>query len=112
MRILFICTENLLRSPTAERVFSRVPSLECASAGLSVDAENQVVPELLEWADKIFVMGQLHTDELAERFEGQFDSSKVVCLEIPDKYDYMEPELVRVLLEKVPPHLAGKRDAK
>ncbi len=112
MHVLFICTENLLRSPTAEHVFSRVPSLECASAGLSVDAENQVVPELLAWAEKIFVMEQMHVDELAERFGGQCDFSKVVCLEIPDNYDRMEPALIEILMEKVPPHLTGKRDPK
>jgi predicted protein tyrosine phosphatase len=110
VRILFICTENLLRSPTAERIYAEVPGLECASAGFSVDAENQVVPELLAWSELVFVMEQVHADELADRFEEHVDSAKVVCLGIPDKYDYMEPELVSILRKKVQPYLAGKKD--
>ena len=111
MNILFLCTENLLRSPTAERVFQRVPSLDCRSAGFSVDAENQVVPELLAWAQKIFVMEQSHLDELADRFEEHCDPTEVICLDIPDEFDFMDDELVRILLEKVPPHLTGRPNA-
>jgi predicted protein tyrosine phosphatase len=55
-RILFIWSQNRLRSPTAERVFSACPGLECSSAGLNNDAENPVTPELLEWAEVISVL--------------------------------------------------------
>ena len=58
--VLFICSQNRLRSPTAEQVFSGYLGLECASAGLNHDAENPVTPELLEWAEIIFVMEKAH----------------------------------------------------
>ena len=33
VRVLFVCSQNKLRSPTAEQVFSRFAELECESAG-------------------------------------------------------------------------------
>ncbi|MFN8910720.1 MAG: protein tyrosine phosphatase, partial [Betaproteobacteria bacterium] len=38
-RVLFICSQNRLRSPTAERVFSKRAGFEVASAGLNPEAE-------------------------------------------------------------------------
>ena len=100
-RVLFICSRNRLRSPTAEEVFSGYPGIECASAGLSNDAENPVTPELVEWADLIFVMEKIHRQRLSEKLMKHLRNARVICLDIPDKYDYMDPELVRVLKEKV-----------
>lgn len=58
MKVLFVCSQNKLRSPTAEQVFSRWPGIEVMSCGLNNDAENPARPELIEWADIIFVMEQ------------------------------------------------------
>jgi predicted protein tyrosine phosphatase len=55
-KVLFICSQNRLRSPTAEQVFADWPGVETASAGLNNDAENPLTPELLTWADLVFVM--------------------------------------------------------
>ncbi len=55
-RVLFLCSQNKLRSPTAEQVFSGRPDLEVASAGLNADADVPCTAELVEWADIIFVM--------------------------------------------------------
>lgn len=49
--VLFICSQNRLRSPTAEQVFSSHEAITCVSAGLNNDADNPVTPELVEWAD-------------------------------------------------------------
>lgn len=100
-RVLFICSRNRLRSPTAETVFSDYPGVECASAGLSNDAENPVTPELIEWADLIFVMEKIHRNKLSEKFMKHLRNVRVICLDIPDNYDYMDPTLVRLLKEKV-----------
>ena len=66
--ILFICTQNRLRSPTAEQVFADWPGVETASAGLGNDAEVPVSPELLAWADMIFVMEKAHRNRLSAKF--------------------------------------------
>ena len=100
-RILFICSQNRLRSPTAEVVFSGYPGLECASAGLNHDAENPVTPELVEWAEIIFVMEKAHRNKLSARFGKHLRNTRVVCLDIPDDYDFMDPALVRLLQSRV-----------
>lgn len=54
--ILFVCSQNRLRSPTAERVFYGLSGIEVRSAGTERDAENVISRDDLEWADMIFVM--------------------------------------------------------
>lgn len=103
--VLFICSQNKLRSPTAEQVFSSHAGIECTSAGLNHNAENPVTPELLEWADLIFVMEKAHRNRLSSRFRQHLGKTKVICLDIPDDYDYMDPDLVTLLEAKVPRHL-------
>jgi predicted protein tyrosine phosphatase len=51
--VLFVCSRNQLRSPTAENVFSAWPGIEVASAGLDPAADVPVTPELLQWAELI-----------------------------------------------------------
>ena len=56
MRILFVCTANKLRSPTAEDVFSGWPGIEAISAGTDADAPRPLTKELVASADMIFAM--------------------------------------------------------
>jgi predicted protein tyrosine phosphatase len=103
--ILFVCSQNRLRSPTAEQVFSSREDIECTSAGLNHDAENPITPELVSWADTIFVMERAHRNKLASKFKPHLANTRVICLDIPDEYEYMDPELVRLLKVKVSRHL-------
>lgn len=105
MRVLFICTQNRLRSPTAEQVFASWKNLEVASAGLGSSAANPVTPELVLWAQLIFVMEKAHRNKLNRKFRAHLNGKRVVCLDIPDQYDFMDPALVALLNKKVPPHL-------
>jgi predicted protein tyrosine phosphatase len=104
-RVLFICSQNRLRSPTAEHVFSSWAELEVASAGLNNDAESPVTPELLEWADLIFVMEKAHRNKLSKKFRVNLNGKRVICLDIPDVYDFMDPTLIKLLNVKVPQFL-------
>src|SRR5262245_29077716 len=101
--VLFICSQNRLRSPTAEHLFSNREGFEVASAGVSPDAETTVSPELLEWADVIFVMERAHRNKLSRKFGAHLGSKRIVCLDIPDEFEYMDPALVRLLEAKVGP---------
>lgn len=103
--VLFICSQNLLRSPTAEQVFCSWPGIETASAGLNKGAQHPVTPELLKWADLIFVMERVHRSKLSARFKPHLGDTRVICLEIPDDFEYMDPLLVKLLEAKVPRHL-------
>ena len=110
MKVLFICSRNRLRSPTAEQVFANYPGLQTASAGLDADADEPLSPELLRWADMIFVMEKAHRTKLARKFRAHLKDRRVICLDILDEYDYMDPNLVEILKAVVPPHLKlGRR---
>jgi predicted protein tyrosine phosphatase len=100
-RILFLCGRNLARSPTAEAVFARYDGVETASAGTSKDADTPLSNELVEWADIIFVMEQSHRAKLAAVFRTALKGKRVVCLDIPDDYAFMDAELIRILKAKV-----------
>jgi predicted protein tyrosine phosphatase len=106
--MLFICSQNRLRSPTAEHVFANLEGVETASAGLNNDAEVPVSPELLEWADLIFVMEKTHRNKLAKKFRASLGGKRVICLDIPDEYDYPDPELVLLLKTRVMQFLPGR----
>ena len=104
-KVLFICSQNRLRSPTAEQVFSTWKGLEVTSAGTNHDAENPVTSEVLEWADIIIVMERAHRNKIQKKFRSSLNGKRIVCLEIPDEYEYMDPGLIRLLEAKVPKFL-------
>jgi len=104
-RVLFVCGRNKLRSPTAEQIFASYPGIEVASAALNSDSPTQVSSELLEWANIIFVMEKTHRVKLRRRHGRHLKSQRVICLDIPDKFEYMDAELIRLLKASVPRHL-------
>ena len=105
MRVLFLCSQNRLRSPTAEMVFADWPGVECTSAGTNRGADTPLSPELVEWAEIIFCMERQHQRKLLASFQAQLKAARVICLGIPDNYRFMQPELVTVLQKKVGPYL-------
>jgi predicted protein tyrosine phosphatase len=111
MNVLFVCSQNKLRSPTAERVFADWPGIETSSVGLNNDAENPVSAESLEWVDLIFVMEKTHQNKLSKRFKRHLKNARVICLGIRDEFEYMEPALIALLNERVVRYLpqAGHR---
>ncbi|CAM1000445.1 protein-tyrosine-phosphatase [Rhodanobacter sp. Root179] len=104
-RVLFLCSRNRLRSPTAEQVFGTWPELEVDSAGLADDAETLLSAEQLDWAELIVVMEAAHRRRLQARHRRRLRGKKVICLDIPDHYAFMQPELVALLLRKAGPLL-------
>ena len=104
-RLLFVCSRNRLRSPTAELVFAAYPGIETASAGLAPDAEEPLADEHIEDADIVFVMERAHRARLNRRFGRVLRGKRIVCLDIPDRYQFMQPELVDLLKQRVTPHL-------
>lgn len=104
-RILFVCTENRLRSATAEAVFSEYQGVEAIGAGTNVDARTPVTGDLIEWADVILVMEEAHRRCLMRRFPDLVRNKKIGVLGLRDIYAYMEPVLVDLLRRKVPAYV-------
>jgi predicted protein tyrosine phosphatase len=105
MHVLFVCSQNRLRSPTAEALFSGYDGVETASAGLNHDAARSVTAEMLAWADVVFVMEKSHLNQLNKRFRALLREKRVLVLGIPDEFDYMEPALIEILEAKVGSYL-------
>jgi len=99
--VLFVCSANRLRSPTAEQVFSTWPGIETDSAGISNDADVQLSTDQVEWADIIFVMEKTHRNKLNRKFRSSLNGKRLICLDIPDDYAFMDPVLIRILESRV-----------
>ena len=76
-----------------------------ASAGLDPTAQEPVTPQLLLWADLIFVMEKVHRKKLSAKFRAHLNRQRMICLDIADNYEYMEPALMELLKKRVSPHL-------
>jgi predicted protein tyrosine phosphatase len=99
--VLFICSKNQWRSPTAEAVWRKHPQLSVRSAGTSSTARRQVSLDDIRWADVIFVMEEKHKSRLMADFTQTIGRKPLHVLDIPDEYKYMDPELVEQLQEAV-----------
>ena len=80
-----------------------------ASAGTDSDAVVPVTPELIQWADTIFVMEKSHRNRLLKKYKSHLKSRRLICLNIPDQYEFMDPVLVRLLEAIVPRYLTNVR---
>jgi predicted protein tyrosine phosphatase len=109
--VLFVCSANRLRSPTAEQIFSTWPGIETDSAGLNHGAAVQLSTEQIEWADIIFVMEKAHRNKLSKQFRAHLHAKRVICLDIPDDYEFMDPVLISILETKAGRFLKNPRPA-
>src|SRR5690606_15163264 len=103
--VLFVCGKNRLRSSTAEQVFAGWRGVETASAGTGHDADCPVSAELIAWADTILLMEATHRSKIAAKFQRHLRGKRVAVLGIPDQFEYMAPELIQLLQQKVRPYL-------
>ena len=100
MNLLFVCSRNRWRSPTAERMLRGHSEHNARSCGIRKDARVKASPSLLRWADLVLPMQQRHLDMLRARFPEAMRYQDSVVLDIPDDYQFMQPELVeRIRLE-------------
>jgi len=104
-KLLFVCSKNKWRSLTAERMLNGVNGYDVRSAGTEKDARIKVTAGHIGWADMIFVMEKKHRRRLEENFGDSLAGKEVICLNIPDDYKLMDPELIDLLLEKLSPHI-------
>ena len=103
--VLFVCSQNKLRSPTAAQVFAEHPGIVTDSAGTHRGAVVELCEEHILWADLIFVMEPAHRRRVQQKFRSQLTRQRLICLNIPDDYAFMAPALVSLLRKKVTPFL-------
>jgi len=102
-KILFVCTGNMDRSPTAEDLLKGRKDFEVMSAGTWMQAHRRISESLLDWADKIFVMENEHEAAIL-RLKPDVQK-KITVLDIPNNYRRNDPELVKTLKAKLSKHL-------
>ena len=100
-RVLFICGKGRHRSPTAEQIFSSHHNWETDSAGLGADADMIVSAEHIEWATDIAVMEKRHLARLRRMFPKLVSGKRLVCLDVPDDFSFMQDELVALLRARI-----------
>lgn len=105
LHVLFICSRNQWRSPTAERVARDWDGVEARSAGTSSTARRTVNEAMLRWADVVFAMENKHLKRLRSLFPVLVDERTIHVLDIPDDYQFMDQELVDWIASAVPPLL-------
>ena len=103
--LLFLCSQNKLRSPTAETIFADHPGIDIDSAGLNNDAIVPLSAEQLEWADVIIVMERTHRTRLNRKFKHALAGKRIAVLGIPDNYEYMVHDLIQLLKVRCAPYL-------
>src|SRR3954447_3121795 len=97
IKILFICSRNRWRSLTAEKIYEGFNGYSVRSAGTEPGARIRVTEGHIGWADIIFVMEKRHAERLRSRFPEACPAKQIVCLHIPDDYEFMNPDLVDLL---------------
>ena len=93
LKLLFICSQNKIRSLTAEHMLQGVLGLAVKSAGTEPNSRIRVNEGHIGWADLIFVMEKKHRRILEENFPEALVRKSIICLNIPDVYRYLEPAL-------------------
>lgn len=97
MNLLFVCSRNQWRSPTAEEIFKNSQEYQAKSAGTEPSARIKITEKLINWADIIFVMEKKHKDRINQRFASVVDEKELIVLDIPDEYQFMDEELVDLI---------------
>jgi len=105
IKILFLCSQNKRRSLTAEKIFNSVNRHEVRSAGTETNSRIKVTPGLLGWADIIFCMEKKHVRRVKDKYYDIVIDKKIVCLNIPDDYGYMDGSLIEILEASVDGYL-------
>lgn len=104
MQILFLCSQNKKRSLTAEKLFNGKHH-QVRSAGTENNARIKVSAGLIGWADIIFCMEKKHIRRIQDKFADKLHHKKIVCLNIPDEFEYMDEKLQSILQQRLQGYL-------
>lgn len=105
MNILFVCSRNRWRSPTAEAIYKFRQDHKFKSAGTEPSAKVRVSSKDILWSDIIFTMEKKHKQRLLENFPNETKNKHLIILEIEDDYKYMDEELIEMIKLSVDPYL-------
>jgi predicted protein tyrosine phosphatase len=105
LKLLFVCSRNQWRSPTAEAIYKKRQDIVVRSAGTETTARIKLTAKTILWADIIFVMEKKHKERIFQKFGSEIEDRPVIILDIPDEYQFMNPELIEDIQTKVDSYL-------
>ncbi|ADL51926.1 low molecular weight protein tyrosine phosphatase family protein [Clostridium cellulovorans] len=105
IKLLFICSRNKWRSLTAEKIFNKLNGYSVRSAGTETNARIKITEGHIGWADMIFVMEKKHSQKIKNRFNHMLYAKRIICLDIPDDYGFMDEELIELLKARGSEHI-------
>ena len=101
MKLLFVCSQNKRRSLTAEKLFDGFGGHQARSAGTESNSRIKLTAGLIGWADVIFCMEKKHVRRIREKYPDMLQDKRLVCLNIPDEFEFMDEDLQEILLSSV-----------
>jgi predicted protein tyrosine phosphatase len=104
-QLLFICSRNQWRSPTAAALFKNSDLYVARSAGTSASARIKITSGLINWADWIFVMEKRHLAIIERQYDREIEGKQIVTLHISDDYQYLDPDLIEILKSRLDKYL-------
>lgn len=104
--VLFVCSRNQWRSPTAERLYRKDQRLNVRSAGVSSAARRRISDQDINWADIVIAMDASHADRLRPIMRRVKSKTELHTLDIPDLYQFMDPELIDIIRDRLEPILS------
>ena len=98
INVLFVCGRNKRRSPTAEKIFRNDSRINPRSAGTSEESKRRLQAADFAWADLVVCMERKYVQRIKSLFP-RVEMPPIECLNIPDKYIFMQPALIELLRE-------------
>jgi predicted protein tyrosine phosphatase len=98
-RVVFVCSAGLLRSATAARIYAK--KYNTRAAGSHFYALVPFNDALFLWAQEVVFMNQENFDAVKHHFDWANKPHKV--LNIPDRYEHMNPKLIKAFEKQYEP---------
>ncbi|PIR62972.1 MAG: protein-tyrosine-phosphatase [Candidatus Pacebacteria bacterium CG10_big_fil_rev_8_21_14_0_10_42_12] len=100
LNLLAVCSKNKIRSLTLEKIYANDQRIDVRSVGTSPKARRKISSSDIAWADLILCMEDKHKEIIAKQF-GRNDLPEIQVLDIPDRFVFMEPELITLIEDGV-----------
>jgi predicted protein tyrosine phosphatase len=100
-KVLTVCSAGLLRSATLQNMLIREYGYNVRNCGtVESYALIPISEALVKWADEIVFVNQENYNDVKHEIDTLGISYKCYILDIPDMYNFNDPELVRICKEQ------------
>ena len=103
INLLFVCSRNQWRSPTAEAIYRDDSRVSVRSRGTARAAKQTIRAADLAWAGLVLVMENKHRHRLLADYPGETRFLPIEALQISDDYQFLDPQLVELVRDAAEP---------